>query len=127
MDGHHDLELILRSRAPIVVIESQDEARILEMLQTISVRRATDSYTPLFRWTITDGLQRLDIDLEPQVLERLGAVCTETVASRLVDPRRTIEALAEEIAQLPQLLALQVRWQIAWIAELRGRCLSVRW
>lgn len=68
MDGHHDLELILRSRAPIVVIESQDEARILEMLQTISVRRATDSYTPLFRWTITDGLQRLDIELEPQAM-----------------------------------------------------------
>lgn len=68
MDGHHDLELILRSRAPIIVIESQDESRILEMLQTISVRRATDSYTPLFRWTITDGLQRLDIDLEPQAM-----------------------------------------------------------
>lgn len=68
MDGHHDLELILRSRAPIVVIESQDEARILEMLQTIAVRRASDAYTPLFRWTITDGLQRLDIDLEPQAM-----------------------------------------------------------
>ena len=23
---------------------------------------------PLFRWTVTDGLQRLDIDLEPQTL-----------------------------------------------------------
>jgi SpoVK/Ycf46/Vps4 family AAA+-type ATPase len=28
---------------------------------------ATD-YMPLFRWTVTDGLQRLDIDLEPQLL-----------------------------------------------------------
>ena len=68
MDGQHDLEVILRSRTPIVVIESQDEARILEMLKAISIRRSTQTYTPLFRWTITDGLQRLDIALEPQAM-----------------------------------------------------------
>lgn len=68
MDGNHDLELILRSRTPIIVIESQDESRILEMLQEISIRRAAGTYLPLFRWTITDGLQRLDIALEPQSL-----------------------------------------------------------
>jgi hypothetical protein len=68
MDGNHDLELVLRSRTPIVVIESQDEARMLELLQTISLQRAVTSYMPLFRWTITDGLQRLDISLEPQTI-----------------------------------------------------------
>ena len=68
MDGSHDLELILRSRTPIVLIESQDEARMLELLQSIAMRRASDSYMPLFRWTITDGLQRIDIALEPQAL-----------------------------------------------------------
>jgi len=68
MDGNHDLELILKSRTPIIIIESQDEARILELLQSIAMRRATTSYLPLFRWTITDGLQRLDILLEPQSL-----------------------------------------------------------
>lgn len=68
MDGNHDLELILRSRTPIIVIESQDEARMLQILQSIVVRRSSKSYTPLFRWTITDGLQRIDISLEPQTL-----------------------------------------------------------
>ena len=68
MDGSHDLELVLRSRTPIVVIESQDEARMLELLQGIALRRSTTGYMPLFRWTITDGLQRLDISLEPQSL-----------------------------------------------------------
>lgn len=68
MDGNHDLELILRSRTPIVIIESQDEARMLELLKSISMRRSTTSYMPLFRWTITDGLQRLDISLEPQAI-----------------------------------------------------------
>jgi SpoVK/Ycf46/Vps4 family AAA+-type ATPase len=68
MDGNHDLDLILRSRTPIIIIESQDEARILELLQAITIRRSTTSYLPLFRWTITDGLQRLDISLEPQAI-----------------------------------------------------------
>ena len=68
MDERHDLDLILRSRTPIVVIESQDEQRMLEMLQAITISRRSDSYTPLFRWTITDGLQRFDIALEPQTI-----------------------------------------------------------
>ena len=68
MSQRHDLELILRSRTPIVVIETQDEARILEMLKSISIASASAEYVPLFRWTITDGLQRLDIELEPQTL-----------------------------------------------------------
>jgi SpoVK/Ycf46/Vps4 family AAA+-type ATPase len=68
MDGRHDLEVILRSRTPIIVIETHDEARMLEMLQSISVANSSDQYFPLFQWTVTDGLQRLDIALEPQTI-----------------------------------------------------------
>jgi len=68
MDRRHDLEVILRSRTPIVIIESREEARMLEMLQSITISGAMPSYQPLFRWTVTDGLQRLDIVLEPQPL-----------------------------------------------------------
>lgn len=68
MDRSHDLELIIRSRTPIIVIESQDEARVLQLLQAIAIRSTADTYVPLFRWTLTDGLQRLDISLEPQSL-----------------------------------------------------------
>ncbi len=68
MDRRHDLEVILRSRTPIVIIESREEARMLEMLQSITISGAISSYQPLFRWTVTDGLQRLDIALEPQPL-----------------------------------------------------------
>lgn len=67
MDRQKDLELILRSRVPIVVIETREEARMLELLKSIAFSQVGKSYTPLFRWTITDGLQRLDIDLEPQL------------------------------------------------------------
>jgi SpoVK/Ycf46/Vps4 family AAA+-type ATPase len=68
MDRRQDLELVLRSRTPIVVIESQDEARMLELMQSIAIARSGDEYVPLFRWTITDGLQRVDISLEPQAI-----------------------------------------------------------
>ena len=68
MDGRHDLELVLQSRTPIIVIESQDEQRMLDLLQSITIARASQTYTPLFRWTITDGLQRVDISLEPQAI-----------------------------------------------------------
>jgi SpoVK/Ycf46/Vps4 family AAA+-type ATPase len=68
MDRRHDLEVILRSRTPIVVIESREEARMLEMLQSITITGATLDHQPLFRWTVTDGLQRIDIALEPQPL-----------------------------------------------------------
>ncbi len=68
MDRRHDLEIILRSRTPIIVIESQDEARVLELLQSIAIESPSAEYLPLFRWTVTDGLQRLDIELEPQLI-----------------------------------------------------------
>jgi SpoVK/Ycf46/Vps4 family AAA+-type ATPase len=67
MDRQRDLELILRSRMPILAIETRDESRMLNLLKSITIERARESYLPLFRWTVTDGLQRLDIQLEPQL------------------------------------------------------------
>ncbi len=67
MDRRQDLEIILRSRTPLIVIETRDERRVLRMLQSIGMRASTSEYLPLFRWTVTDGLQRLDIDLAPQL------------------------------------------------------------
>jgi AAA+ superfamily predicted ATPase len=40
---------------------------MLGLLQNISMAQTGDGYQPLFRWTVTDGLQRLDIELEPQL------------------------------------------------------------
>lgn len=68
MDQQNDLRLILKSRTPLVVIETRDESRVLDLLKKISIASSTDEYLPLFRWTVTDGLQRLDIALEPQTI-----------------------------------------------------------
>lgn len=58
----HDLELILNSRTPIIIIESKEELRVLELFTRLGMRLQH----PLFRWSITDGLQRLEIDYDPQ-------------------------------------------------------------
>jgi hypothetical protein len=68
MEDRHDLEVLLRSRTPVIVIETRDEARVLEMLGSLAVGGIGGRYLPLFRWTVTDGLQRIDIRLEPQTL-----------------------------------------------------------
>ena len=56
MDRRQDLEIILRSRTPLIVLETRDERRVLRMLQAIGLQSSTADYMPLFRWTITDGL-----------------------------------------------------------------------
>jgi len=62
MNNSHDLELILKSHVPIIVIESHEERRVLEILtqQTLKLAKA------LFMWTITEGLERVDINYDPQ-------------------------------------------------------------
>lgn len=66
MSDRRDLELVLESGTPLIVIETTDEARVLELLREIALGRSASAYRPLFRWSITDGLQRLDLDLEAQ-------------------------------------------------------------
>ncbi len=62
MPNRHDLEIILQTRTPIVVIESHEEDRLRDILKAIATRLAL----PLFWWTVTDGLGRVDLDLAPQ-------------------------------------------------------------
>jgi len=49
MDQQRDLELILRSRVPIVVIETHDESRMLDLLKTIVILHGAENYVPLDR------------------------------------------------------------------------------
>jgi AAA+ superfamily predicted ATPase len=66
MTDRRDLEIVLDSGAPLVVIETGDETRFLELLTDLAINHPATGYRPLFRWSVTDGLQRLDLDLEPQ-------------------------------------------------------------
>jgi SpoVK/Ycf46/Vps4 family AAA+-type ATPase len=66
MNDRRDLDLVLNGGAPLVAIETTDEAHVLDILTEIAVSRPAHCYRPLFRWTVTDGLQRLDLALEAQ-------------------------------------------------------------
>jgi hypothetical protein len=64
MQELRDLELLLGSRTPIILIESIEEPRAVKLFVKLSLRLGR----PLFRWTVTEGLKRLELEMEPQRL-----------------------------------------------------------
>jgi len=69
-----DFEVLLRSRVPLIVVESRDEAQVLKALTRACARQSdrvpapagaglrAGSGLPCFQWSVTDGLKRLDTD-----------------------------------------------------------------
>lgn len=66
MSQLRDLQLLLRARNPIICIESGDEKGVLSLLVNAAISATGNNYRALYRWSITDSLQRIDIDLAPQ-------------------------------------------------------------
>ena len=52
----HELKTLVRSMHPVVVVETIEEERLDELLRAL----AADLCLPLFTWTVTRGLQRID-------------------------------------------------------------------
>jgi len=64
----HDLGLVLDSRVRLIVIESWEEARVLEAIATLAVKRSQTWYT----WNQVEGLQRLGFGTAIDAAEDLG-------------------------------------------------------
>jgi SpoVK/Ycf46/Vps4 family AAA+-type ATPase len=62
MPEQKDLELLIHGHTPILQIETHEEKRALDLL----IRIATQNVIPLFKWSVTEGLRRVDIDLGVQ-------------------------------------------------------------
>lgn len=62
MKEQHDLELLLTSHTPIIVIESIEEIRAVQLFARLGLKL---SY-PIFQWAVTEGLKRLEIDFGAQ-------------------------------------------------------------
>ena len=58
MPDVNDLCLLIRSNTPIIVLETHDETRALEVLTRVAMQQNLGFYS----WTITDGLKRWGID-----------------------------------------------------------------
>jgi len=61
MDDLHDLELIVKSRVALVAVETHEELRVIELFKRLVIERLG---LALFKWSVTEGLQRLDIVVE---------------------------------------------------------------
>lgn len=60
MSELQDLAALIRANTPLLVIETPDEARVVELFRRVLV----DVFRALYRWSITAGLSRLDMDRE---------------------------------------------------------------
>jgi AAA+ superfamily predicted ATPase len=58
-----DLTALIRAETPLIVVETPDEGRVVELFRQslLHVWRA------LYRWSITEGLRRIDLDREDEV------------------------------------------------------------
>lgn len=52
-----DLTLLMRSQVPLVVVESSEEKRVVDLF----TRASKQLHKPLFQWSVTRGLNRLDV------------------------------------------------------------------
>lgn len=56
----HNLAVRVRSGTPLLLIETQEEALLQDAFRHV----VGELFRPLWRWTITGGLTRLDMDVE---------------------------------------------------------------
>jgi SpoVK/Ycf46/Vps4 family AAA+-type ATPase len=62
MNDLHDLELLLRSRIPLIMVETREEQRVTGLFCRLAVKLAI----PVMSWSATTGLQRIDYAAAPQ-------------------------------------------------------------
>lgn len=87
MPDVHDLGLMIDSRIPLIVIQSREETRALDMITRLALKRAL----PLYNWSCTEGLQRLGFgfdlvskDSKSEPDEILAHIKSETTPSVFV-------------------------------------------
>lgn len=116
MPDLRDLELLIRSQTPIIVIESHEEKRVLELFRKLGHQLRI----PVSRWTVTGGLQRMEQGFRAQafnaapvdVLRHLKTVDVPGIYilldfhPYLEDPvhTRLIREIAQEYRAIPKLL-----------------------
>src|SRR5690242_17960561 len=56
-----DLQAIIRSRTPLIAVETTEEPQIVRLVREIGRSRGIKAY----RWTVTEGLQAFDAEDQP--------------------------------------------------------------
>src|SRR5690606_41359676 len=83
MSDLQDLAALIRADTPLIIIETADEPRVVELFRQslLHVWRA------LYRWTITEGLRRIDLDVEEPAADAPDPTSTQR-AIHAADPPR---------------------------------------
>jgi SpoVK/Ycf46/Vps4 family AAA+-type ATPase len=58
-----EIQTLLASRVPLVIIESREEGRVIEMVRDAAMRAQRGRNWGVFQWTVTEGLLRVDANL----------------------------------------------------------------
>ena len=64
MSELQDLTALIRANTPLIVIETQDETRIVGLFREALMH----VWRALYRWSITEGLRRIDMDREDEAV-----------------------------------------------------------
>ena len=62
MSELQDLVALIRADTPLLVIETPDEARVVDLFR----QSLMHAWRALYRWSVTEGLRRIDIDREDE-------------------------------------------------------------
>ena len=58
-----ELQTLLASRIPLVIIESREEGRAIELVREAAMRAQRGRNWGVFQWTVTEGLLRVDVNM----------------------------------------------------------------
>ena len=61
-DTRRELQTLLASRLALIVVESREESRVLTLVREASLQVRQGRGWGVFQWTVTEGLQRVDVD-----------------------------------------------------------------
>lgn len=76
-DSIHDIETLVRSHVPIILIETAEEKRAVDLFRELAIRLGQ----PVMRWSVASGLQRIDLDMQPQTHAREPAQALAQIRS----------------------------------------------
>jgi SpoVK/Ycf46/Vps4 family AAA+-type ATPase len=62
-DPRRELQSMLASRLALIVVESREESRVLSLVREMSLKVKEGRGWGVFQWTVTEGLQRLDMEM----------------------------------------------------------------
>ncbi|MDP9087973.1 MAG: AAA family ATPase [Pseudomonadota bacterium] len=62
-DPRRELQTLLVSRLALIVVESREESRVLTLVREASLQVRQGRGWGVFQWTVTEGLQRVDVDM----------------------------------------------------------------